>query len=524
MAHHPKSRGNSGIYVCILLMALFLAAGCTTAERASPAASAFETDLAKITSSPRYAHSGWGIIVIDPATGTTLYEQNADQMFLPASTTKLFSSAAVLETLGPEHRFRTPVYETGSSDGGKNLVLVASGDLSMGGRTLPGGSVEYTNMDHGDAAALSGAILTTTDPLAGLNDLARQVRASGITKISDVVIDDRLFEPENTLSADLLSPIVINDNLVDIILSPGMPGSAPSLAMRPETRAFRLENRLITGPAGSELAIASTENPAGTIVVSGSVPADAGIVNQTYAVRKPAAFARTLFIEALERQGVEVAAPATGENPAAKLPPQDGYANNAKVAELVSPPLIEDVKLTLKVSQNMHANHYIMLLALADNKSTFFDGMQKEGRILNSLGLDTRAVALVDGEGTDANRVTPRAAAQLLTLVAQRPYAEQYVKAQPILGVDGSLATACSLDNPACGHVYAKTGTNAGYDLMNGRPILYTKGLAGYIDTKSGRRVVFAEYARNVPYSDLNDMMAVGADLGSVAGLIYQYY
>ncbi len=64
----------------------------------------------------------------------------------------------------------------------------------MGGHTLPDGTIEYTNIDHGDANALQGAILTTTDPLAGLNSLALQVKASGIMKVSDVVIDDRLFE------------------------------------------------------------------------------------------------------------------------------------------------------------------------------------------------------------------------------------------------------------------------------------------------------------------------------------------
>jgi D-alanyl-D-alanine carboxypeptidase len=59
---------------------------------------------------------------------------------------------------------------------------------------------------------------------------------------------------------------------------------------------------------------------------------------------------------------------------------------------------------------------------------------------------------------------------------------------------------------------------------MNDRGVLPAKGLAGYVDTKSGKRLVFAVYANNMPVSDLNDVNDVGSDLGSIAGLIYKYY
>jgi D-alanyl-D-alanine carboxypeptidase/D-alanyl-D-alanine-endopeptidase (penicillin-binding protein 4) len=260
-------------------------------------------------------------------------------------------------------------------------------------------------------------------------------------------------------------------------------------------------------------------------MVSGTIAADAGQVNQTCSVKNPAAFSRTLFIEALERKGIDVTARATGGNPGEKLPEKGNYSGSRKVAEITSPPLIEDVKLTLKVSQNMHANSYIMLLAMASNKTSFYEGMKGEGRILSSLGLDTMSISLGDGAGgVNEDRISPRIAAHLLTIMHTRPYAERFVKAQPILGVDGSLATSCGVDNPACGHVYAKTGTSINYDPMNDRAILFAKSLAGYVDTKSGKRIVFAVYANNVPISSLDDMTAVGEDLGSIAGRIYEYY
>ncbi len=301
----------------------------------------------------------------------------------------------------------------------------------------------------------------------------------------------------------LLSPIVINENIVDLTITPGAPGSAPTVIMRPETALYTLNNLATTGPAGSSTLLDAGEEPAGTIVLVGTIAADAGEVNKSASIMNPAVFARTLFIEALTRQGVEVSATATGENPTEQLPSTEEYNTAKKVAELTSPPLSEDVKLTLKVSQNMHANYYIILLALSENKTSFSDGMIKEGEVLRSLGLDTTDVALGDGAGGDrVDHISPRAPAQLLTLMSKQPYADQFIRAQPVLGVDGTTVDHCAPGNPACGHVYAKTGSYSYPDPLNGRNILISKGLAGYVDTKSGKQLVFAEYVNNVPLTD----------------------
>ena len=86
----------AGIITSILIVVLLVAAGCsgTAGQTASPS-TALEKNISSITSAPQYAHASWGLIVIDPSTNRTLYEKNADEMFAPASTTKLFSSSAV---------------------------------------------------------------------------------------------------------------------------------------------------------------------------------------------------------------------------------------------------------------------------------------------------------------------------------------------------------------------------------------------------------------------------------------------
>jgi D-alanyl-D-alanine carboxypeptidase/D-alanyl-D-alanine-endopeptidase (penicillin-binding protein 4) len=173
--------------------------------------------IVKIMNSSPYRHGEWGLLEVDPATGRIVHSLDPVQRFFnPGSTAKIFSVSGALYILGFNHRFTTPVFAVGQKNGGSltgNLILVAQGDLTMGGRTKPDGTVDFTNLDHGDANSIPGATLTPEDPLAGLNLLAKQVRAYGITHVAgDMVIDDRLFQPDPILNPSP-DPIIINDNL-----------------------------------------------------------------------------------------------------------------------------------------------------------------------------------------------------------------------------------------------------------------------------------------------------------------------
>src|SRR5205085_4465188 len=92
----------------------------------------------------------WGLLVVDAATGQTLYERDADRLFMPASVTKLYSCAAALAAFGPDHRFQTPVYRRGELSDGRlrgDLILVAQGDLTLGGRTTADGKMAFKDRD-----------------------------------------------------------------------------------------------------------------------------------------------------------------------------------------------------------------------------------------------------------------------------------------------------------------------------------------------------------------------------------------
>jgi D-alanyl-D-alanine carboxypeptidase len=120
--------------------------------------------IAKIMGSSPYRYAEWGYLEVDPSDGSTVRSLGPHKrLYIPGSSTKLFSVSAILDELGFDHRFKTPVYAEGDVRNGTlhgNLVLVASGDLTMGGRRAPDGTVSYTHIDHTYASSVPGATLT----------------------------------------------------------------------------------------------------------------------------------------------------------------------------------------------------------------------------------------------------------------------------------------------------------------------------------------------------------------------------
>ena len=211
--------------------------------------------ITSVMRKPRYARSTWSLLVADVATGEILHELHPDEMALTGSVRKLFSVGLALERLGADHRFTTPVYRRGTVDAQGvlvgDLVLVAAGDLTLGGRLNADGTIAFTDFDHNDANNLGTAILPPQDPLRGLDSLAQQVRASGIgTVAGDVIVDDRLFDSFRVPNQRLLiTPIMVNENMVDVTVTPTQPGQSASVEWRLMTSAFTVYRRVVTGAA-----------------------------------------------------------------------------------------------------------------------------------------------------------------------------------------------------------------------------------------------------------------------------------
>ncbi len=108
-----------------------------------------------------------------------------------------------------------------------------------------------------------------------------------------------------------------------------------------------------------------------------------------------------------------------------------------------------------------------------------------------------------------------------MSFMHKSPYFQYLHSALPILGVDGSLTHFAGPDNAARGKVFAKTGTLISGNLLNDKPIMLAKGLAGYISTAEGRQLAFALYVNNTPMQTVNDLGRIGSDQGKICEVIY---
>jgi N-acyl-D-amino-acid deacylase len=491
--------------------------------------------IKKIMARPEFAHSRFGIEFLTADTGTVVYALNSPQLFVPGSTTKLLSAGTILELLGGDYQFHTKIYRTGpiEKDGTLNgdLILVASGDLNLSNRIQPDGTLAFEDEDHSyggpDSKGLPG------DPLMVIREFAKQVAAKGIKRINGkVLVDATLFpEGERELGTGVvISPIVVNDNVIDVIVSPGPTEKSPvQLKISPETAYVTIINQATTGKAGSKTSLNYDDeklNADGTrsVTLTGSLALAAKPAMASYPVPEPSRFATRVLTEALKTEGI-TSLPTSSADKIDFKALSANYKPENIVAEHISPPLKEEVKVTLKVSQNLHASSMPFLLgALLAHKDKQIDqaGFDLEHDFLTKAGLDLGGAAQTDGAGGNAYFSPDFMAHYLLFMSKQKDY-EDFYRALPILGKDGTLVKI-QVQSPAAGHVHAKTGTYGTYDALNKKLMVTGKGLSGYMDTASGQHLILALYVNmvSVPLDDPDATQKIaGEALGEIASAAY---
>lgn len=477
--------------------------------------------ITSIMEQPKYAHSTWGLFAKDAKTGKILLDYRSNELFLPASTTKLFSVAALLHAYGDNYRFKTPVYALGPIENGLlkgNLVLVAQGDFTMGGRQNGKDAISFTPLDHIVANIVPGVALTKEDPLYGLNELAKQIRQRGIKQIEgDILIDDRLFTTL-TMREMVLSPMNLNENLIDIVISPTSSGQPALVTWRPIVEGYHVINEVKTGGKSASIEITADEKGR-EIRVAGMIPSEEKEMVRTFSVKDPLLFARAAFIQALQNQGITLKL-----SSGSSLPSQE-FLNQQKPAALwVSPPLSEYAKLILKVSHNLGADLIPLLLAVKKGGKTFEEGMLELGKFAtDEVKLAPGTFVFADAAGGDNNRLTPQAEVQLLDYLRQWPEEafENFYHALSILGVDGTIADFAK-NTEAAGKVRAKAGTGFTFNLATNQIFLTTQALTGFVEGKNGHFIEFMIAVNNVYMEKVLDVLPVFEDQGQIAAMLYE--
>jgi len=442
-----------------------------------------------IASSPAARSAFWGIQIVDLGSGRTLDQQNPERFFIPASNAKLFTTALALTRLGPDFTFQTRVLADQPPDAGGRIAgdvrLVGGGDPNLSARAIP-----YRK----------GPV--TGDPLAALKDLAGQVAARGVVRIDgDIVGDDTwyVWQPygtgwaiEDALSDDgpPVSALTINDNTVTLSVRPGAAvGDMAALALNPPVEFFRLDNRVRTVAAGGERSLHFERAPGSRdALVWGAIPLRDQGQDLLLGIEDPALYAATALRQLLEERGIAVAGRAVARhrypNAVAGAPAPD---TGVELARRISAPLLEDLRITDKVSQNLHAELALRAVARARrNAGSFEAGWEEMKAFLEEAGIHPEAYNLLDGSGLSRlNLVTPAAVVKLLRYMFASPARAGWISLLPVGGVDGTLSGRFA-GNPDAGRIHAKTGTLA-----------HVNALSGYVERRDGRWIAFSMLVNN---------------------------
>lgn len=402
-----------------------------------------------------------GMMVVDLKSGETLYEINAAEAFVPASNTKLWTSAAILATMGKEFAFTTEVYVAGD-----DVHVVASGDPNISGRFYGG------------------------DPTAVFKAWAKKLLDAGVREVKGAVrlhdpyggdalthADWKEYNPAEWWAAPV-SAFTLNDNCVDVTVKPGSkPGAAAAIEVSPATACVKIVNRVETVETvakGKEV-VWSKKPGTNEITLSGQIGVRTKPPTWSVAVEDPKAFFATVLLETLKGQGIGVAGGAVDDARA-----MSEVAGARKIAES-SCDLVRALQVTNTRSQNLHAELLARRVGYAKSgKGTFASGAKAVSEWAASIG--AKATSLSDGSGLSrANRTSPSDVMTLIRYMAkQKDFAVWRDSLAVSGGSEGTLRNRLK-DDKTKGRVQAKTGHLEGADC-----------LSGFVRTRSERTLAFS--------------------------------
>jgi len=422
-------------------------------------------------------------LVVATREGLELIAIAPEERFIPASNTKVLTTAAAFSTL--------PAIDRADRVGGASVRLELDGE----------GPLDVVLEGRGDARLSS-----TPDCIANCLATLADAIASRTRNVDNVIGDDSWFPDQRwspgmswnnipTSSGTAISALTVDDNEVSLRVIPTAPGEPPRLELLPY---FKIDNRAKTIVAG-KTDLEFDRLPGSRVVrLTGTIVANADPELLELGIDDPAHYAAWRLKSLLDERGVSVAgavaarhrAPtSSAERVAASAASAAPYLREQRaLAQLTPPPLIEDLSVINKDSQNVHAELMLRRVGRQQGDGSLAGGIAVIETMLKKAGVPRNYYDLSDGSGMSTyNRIAPRGMVMLLCWIDAQPWGEAWRRTLPIAGVDGTL------DDRFKGtllerRLFAKTGT------LNA-----TNALAGHMIAKSGRNLLFAMYANDVP-------------------------
>ena len=425
---------------------------------------------------------------MDADTGEVLAEQSSEQFFIPASNTKLYTTAVALERLGSDYRFTTTVEAESTWSKGQPVVgsirLAGGGDPNLSGRVLPFSE----DAEPGD-------------PLVAIDQLADQIVNQGVRRVEgDVIGDDTRYPyapyPSGWTFDDGLwyygtpvSALAVNDSSVHLRILPADAGTLAEASLAPDIDYFIVQDQVVTVP-GSDNHISVARLPGSNeLVLTGTIGESTPAVEDDLGVLDPALFAARALKAALQDRGIAVTGEAIAEHSsiteAHTIAAPTALAPSPELASIKSEPLWQAIQVINKTSQNLHAEMLLREVGLVSRRTgTLAAGLNERDAFLEQAGIAGAGSELADGSGLARQNLTsPAATVTLLKYMWASPERDNWLASLSTGAVDGSLrhrfGTVAGADR-----VHAKTGSLA-----------HVSTLSGYLQRKNGRWVVFSMMA-----------------------------
>ena len=427
-------------------------------------------------------------LLVTTLEGDVLLSIDPDQRFIPASNTKMFTTAIGYAQL--------PLLQRTAKGTGVRLETGAGGatDVILHGRGDP---------------LLSSADDCKTYCLQTLADAV----AAKTRRVRNIVGDDSWL-PDERWSPGMSwnnivsrygtgnSALTLDDNELVVIVTPTGTGASVNTS-----GYYQIENR-ITAVPGKEETIEADRMPNSRVLrLTGTIGAEAAPLTLRYGIDDPAHYAAWRLGELLKARGVRVdGAIEVRHRPltAADDPENRKGAPAARpieptmLAELPAPPLAENMVRINKESQNLHSELMLRRVARQVGSGSIADGRAAVRQLMTQAGVAETSYDFSDGSGMSSyNRMSPRAAVGLLSWIARQPWSIAWRDTLPIAGRDGTLQNRFK-GTILEGKLFAKTGS------LNA-----SRALSGYLTTKSGKTLIFSVLANDMP--DGTDSQATAA-------------
>jgi D-alanyl-D-alanine carboxypeptidase/D-alanyl-D-alanine-endopeptidase (penicillin-binding protein 4) len=405
----------------------------------------FPENIDTLLHKPARLREKWGIVVKKLDNGKILYHLNSNQYFIPASNTKLFTTASILFQLDHNFQIKTPIYLQEEKPNKFKLIIEGKGDPS-----------------------LSKSKLAT---------IVHELKKKNIHQIHELIlVDHYLPEPPLNYSwefSDLyyyyavpVNSLILEDNTVKLTLKPSQINDSVFIEWSDELagKQWQIDNQGKTAIADSEYNISL--NPSfldRKLTIKGTLASNAEPDHWLLSIPQPTDYFRDVLIEQFTQNNIIIST--------TKLISYNDYQfsllfkNKELLLEFNSPNLQELINITNQNSDNLYAEVLFKYLALNNNSIKSGKSLTE---ILNNRGISPDSYQFKDGSGLSRqNLVTPTALITLLEVMNDSQYAEIFRNSLAIAGVNGSLKNRFK-DTKIANNLYAKTGTLSGVSALSG--------------------------------------------------------